>query len=200
MAAGEQFDLQEMISFRVGDVPVAQLRKFGPGPRFAGYEALVEALVAFHPVFQQAFRLLRRRAAQRQVGLVHLRVPEHRIQPIQCLGGFCEDAKAAHRTVQAVGDSHEDLPRLGVAHRDKRLEGFAEGLVPGLVSLHYFSRLLVEYKQVVVFVYDAGREIVIFRLVQSAIFHSCGKDNDNLSEISRWHSFRYMEKRRRKVI
>ena len=35
MAAGEQFDLQEMITLRVGYVPVAQLREFGPGPRLA---------------------------------------------------------------------------------------------------------------------------------------------------------------------
>ena len=85
------------------------------------------------------------------VDLVDLAVPEHGAEPLQGLGCLGEEADAAHRTVQAMGDAHEDLPGLSVSCRDVSFEGFGDGLVAGLVPLDDFSGSFVEDQQMVVF-------------------------------------------------
>jgi hypothetical protein len=155
----EEFHFQEMVPFRVGDMAVTQSGQFGLRSGLSGYETLVQAFIALHPVFQQAFFFGRCRAAKGKVCLVNLPVAKHGVQPFKGFGCLGEDAKPAYGPVQAVRDSQENVSRFGVAFLDKGFEYVGEGSVAGLVALHYFSGLLVEYKQVVVFVNYAGGDV-----------------------------------------
>ena len=78
------------------------------------------------------------------VGLVDFPFPEHLVEPFQGLGGFGKDGDAAYGPVQPMGHSHEHLSGFSVPLGNEGLEGFTQGFVARLVSLHYLSRPLVE--------------------------------------------------------
>jgi len=125
MAAGQQLHFQQKVSVSIRKVAVAKLCKLGFGPGFAGDETLVQFFVALHPVFQQALLFGRRSTAQGQIGLVHLTVAEHRVQPFQGLGCLGKDAQPAHRPVQTVGNSEKHVPRLVVTFLYECFQGLA---------------------------------------------------------------------------
>ena len=189
VAAGEQHDLHEAIPFGAADEPVTEPCQFGV-PAFPGGadETLVDAFVAPHPVFEQSFRFARLRADQGPVGLSDGALAEQGGHPLQGLGGLGQHDDAADRPVQPVGEAHEHLPGLAVPFGDERLAGVGQALVPGLVALHDLARLLVQDKQVVVFVEDPCGEVRRFFGGESSVFHGMKgwhKDShnyDNLTE------------------
>ena len=75
MTSCKQFDLEEVIAVRIGNVPVAQARELAFSA--SGYKGFVLLLVAVHPVLQQSLFLSRSLAAECVIGFVHISVAEH---------------------------------------------------------------------------------------------------------------------------
>lgn len=88
---------------------------------------------------------------QSPVGLVDISFAEHLVDPFQPLAGLGEEHGSANGAVQTVGNSHEHLACLAVSLGDKSLEGFAQRLIPSLVSLDDLPASLVEDQEVIVF-------------------------------------------------
>ena len=102
---------------------------------------------------------------------MHAAITEHSCQALQGLGCFGKDHNPAYRPVEAVGDTHEYLSWLGVALGNESLKRFAQGLVSGLVSLHYFACPLVENEQVVVLENYPGGDVFVSFLWEGAVHH-----------------------------
>ena len=173
MAAGKQLNLDEMITLGAFQIAVFEFRFLGFAARSLGDEGLVQLFVPGHPVGQECLGRLGPGAAQCPVGLVDLALPEHRIQAFQGLGGLGQDDDAAHRAVQAVGNSHEHLAGLGIPLRDESLQRFAHRFVARLVSLDDLARPLVENEQVVVLIKDASFNGLEFLVVELPVDHRC---------------------------
>ena len=134
-------------------------------------EAFIKLLVPHHPVFQQPFRLFGPAATERQISLVHFAVAEHLGKPLQGLARLREHDQPAYGAVEAVRYSHENPPRLVVPEGHESLQGLAQGLVAGLVALHYLSRAFVENEQVIVFIDYAALKVVEFFRVRLPVNH-----------------------------
>ena len=110
--AGEQFNLYKMIAVGAPKVFIVEFGELGSVSSGGDYIGFVLLFVADKPVFKMAFWSLWLRTAQRPVGLVRLRSAEGFAEPAECLGCLGENAHPAHRPVEAVGNSHENIAGL----------------------------------------------------------------------------------------
>ena len=89
------------------------------------------------------------------ISLFHLTVSEHIIQPRQCFTRLGKDDKSTHRTVQAVHNAEEDIPRFRIRLLDILLYGFRQRCISCLITLNNFRSRFVNNDDVVIFVYDS---------------------------------------------
>ena len=103
---------------------------------------------------------------------MHAAVAEGGGQALQRLGGLGQQADAAHRAVQPVGEAQEDLAGLAVPLRDEGLVGLRQRLVARLVALRDLAHALAHHQQVVVLIQDPPLQILELRFAQFPVFHT----------------------------
>ena len=159
MTAGEEFDLDEVITVRAAKIFIVQFGEFGSASVSGDYVRFILLLVSDKPVLEVAFRFCRFRTAEGPVGFVNVSGAERFAQALQRLAGFGEDAHSADGAVQTVGHSHKDFTGLGIAPGDVGLERLGQAFVARLVALDYLPDLLVYDDQVVVFKKNPGLKV-----------------------------------------
>ena len=161
MPAGQEPDGEQVVTFRASEIAVFETCELCFSGRLPHDVGFVLRLVAGHPVLEEGLRFLRLPAAEGKVGLVDRARTEEFRQALERLACLCKEADAADGTVQAVGDAHEDFSGFPVALRDKSFQRLRQAFIPGLVSLHDFSRPFVQCQDVVVLIEDPFRQILI---------------------------------------
>lgn len=125
------------------------------GIGFVGHKALVQSRHAVDIILEMAFLLRRGVLHNRPVAFLEIAtLLNHHVQPSQSLAGFGEDHSTAHRAVQPMDDTAEDVAHLVVTHTQESTNLVRHTDIARLVALGDLATLLVEHQQVVVFVYD----------------------------------------------
>ena len=155
MASGFQIYFQQIIVLRPPDEPVMQNRFLAVRHFLIVGIALVLLLITYQIVHQLTLSLPRAVLHHCPIGFLHLTVPEHLVQTGKCLTRFGKNNKTAYGAVQPVCHTEENIAGFLIFLFQVLLHSLRKRRITRLVCLDNLGSGLVDYNDMVVFVYNS---------------------------------------------